>query len=376
MNRAIVPLILFAVFIAGCTGNQPVPPATTPATVPPDGMAYSPGILSGKVLTVHFIDVGQADSILVQTPNGKTMLVDAGNPDAAGSVISYLSVHNVTSLDAIVVSHPHSDHIGGMKAVLGAFTVGTFLDSGYELDTPECTEMLAIVDRNHIPYRIVRAGDRIGIDPDIRIDVLSPPRGTVPNAEANENSVVLKIGYGGAGFLLMGDGENQTEEQLLSGGTDLSSTFVKIGHHGSSYAGTVPFLAAVRPAGTIISVAAGNGYGFPAAKTLNRLVAAGSKVFRTDLDGTIVVTTDGRTYTVICEKGCSSTAMAGYSPNLSGPVPQYTYSFTCDCSENKYNCTDFPNRTIAQACYEFCLSKGKGDVYHLDSDKDGRACLY
>ena len=377
MNHAIVSLILLAVLLAGCTANQPVPPAPTPGvTVPPDGTAYGTGVPSEKALTVHFIDVGQADAILVQMPNGKSMLVDAGNPDSARTLVSYLKAHNVSALDAVVITHAHNDHIGGMEAVLRTFEVGTFVDSGYELDSEECTEMLGIVDGNHIPYRIVRAGDRIGIDSDVRIDVLNPPRGTVPLDEVNENSVVLKVRYGGVGFLLMGDAENRTEEMLLASGQELSSTFIKVGHHGSAYAATAPFLAEVEPAAAVISVGAANGYGFPAAKTLNRLSAAGSKVFRTDLDGTIVVTTDGHAYTVSCEKGCSSTTLPGYSPNLSIPGPQYTYSFTCDCSENKYNCTDFPNRTIAQACYDFCISKGKGDVYHLDSDKDGRACLY
>ncbi len=370
MHRSIIPFVIFAVLVAGCAGNRQAPPATTP--VPAVEV-----IPHGNNLFVHFIDVGQADAILVQTPNGGSMLVDSGDPDTAGKLVSYLKAHNVSVLDAVVASHPHGDHIGGMKAVLGTFGVGAFLDSGNELDAREGTETLTMVHENNVSYRIVRAGDLIGIDPDVRIEVLNPPPGSDLLEGVNENSVVLKIDYGRVGFLLMGDAENQTEELLLAAGRDVSSTFIKVGHHGSLYGATAPFLAAVHPQGAFIEAGAGNGFGFPAERTLNRLSAVGSEIYRTDLDGTIVVETDGAGYTIRCEKGCSGTRSGtGYSPDTSAPAPRYTYTFTCDCSSDCYNCTDFPNRTIAQACYEFCLAKGKGDVYSLDTDQDGFACLY
>jgi len=252
-------------------------------------------------LTVHFIDVGQGDSILLEY-NGKTMLVDAGERDQGSVVTAYLQDQSVSSIDYVVATHPHSDHIGGMGEVLNSFQVGYFIDSGFPHTSKTYENMLTTINEKDIPFEVAEKGEEIEFDPAVDIEVFNPE--SEYSDELNENSVVLKVSYGEVSFLLMGDAGLETEEKLMSAGSDLDSDILKVGHHASRSGSGEAFISSVSPDVSIIEVGAGNDYGHPHAEILERLQKA-SKVYRTDLDGSIIVTTDGSTYTIITQKSGS-----------------------------------------------------------------------
>lgn len=249
-------------------------------------------------LTVYFLDVGQGDSILLEY-NGKAMLVDAGERDQGSGVSAYLHAHDISSIDYVVATHPHADHIGGMDEVLGSFQVGHFIDSGFPHTSKTYENMLTTINEKNIPFEVAEKGEKIEFDPAVDVEVLNP--GPQYSDDLNENSVVLKVSYGEVSFLLMGDAGLETEENLMNAGYDLDSDILKVGHHASRSGSGKAFISAVSPEISVIEVGAGNDYGHPHPEILERLQKV-SRVYRTDLDGSIVVTTDGSAYTVTAQK--------------------------------------------------------------------------
>jgi len=227
------------------------------------------------------------------------MLIDAGTTNAGSTVSNYLKNLGITTLDIVIATHPHEDHIGGMATVLNNFKVNQFIDSGYPHTTSTYENMLNSIDKKNIPFQTVKTGDIIVFDPAISISVLNPQDSFMN--DINANSVVLKLTYGKTSFLFMGDAATDVEDRIA--GAALNVDILKVAHHGSSSSSGSAFLAKVTPAVSIIEVGAGNSYGYPAAATLSRLQQIGSKVYRTDLDGTIKVTSDGNSYNVITTAG-------------------------------------------------------------------------
>ncbi|HII90846.1 MAG TPA: MBL fold metallo-hydrolase [Methanosarcina sp.] len=270
------------------TASEQTTPITTQNTV----------TQSGQNLTVHFLDVDQGDSILLEI-DGKSMLVDAGESDQGKVVTAYLQDQGISTLDYVVATHPHSDHIGGMNEVLNNFQVEHFVDSGYPHTSKTYENMLTTIDQKNIPFQVAQAGQKIDFDPAVDIEVLNPAK--TYSEDLNENSVVLKVTYGTTSFLLMGDAGLETEERIMKAGYNVDADILKVGHHASRSGSGISFISAVSPEVSVIEVGAGNDYGHPHAEILERLQKA-SKVYRTDLDGAITVTTDGSTYTVTTEK--------------------------------------------------------------------------
>jgi beta-lactamase superfamily II metal-dependent hydrolase len=261
-------------------------------------------VSASENLVAHFLDVGQGDSILLQF-NNKNVLIDGGTQEMGPRVESYLRSHGVSSLDLVVATHPHSDHIGGLLTVIKDFPVEQILDSGQVHTTPTFEDLLNVIDKKNIPYNVAERGQTIDLDPSLKIEVLSPT--STPFDNLNENSIVLKVTYNKVSFLLMGDAGFEAEDSIMAAGYDLKSTVLKVGHHGSSSSTGTSFLSKVKPKVDIIEVGAGNDYGHPTQATLSALQNTGSKVYRTDLDGNIVVTTDGQTYSVSTGKQSWST---------------------------------------------------------------------
>lgn len=294
---AIICLSLILI-TAGCTDSTEKTsehPTSTPAQD-----TYAP---SGQDLTVHFLDVGQGDSILIEY-NNKAMLIDAGESDQGEVVTNYLQSQGISTLDYVVATHPHSDHIGGMDDVLNNFQVKHFIDSGYPHTSKTYENMLKIIDQKDIPFEVVKAGQTIDFDPAVDIEVLNPA--STYSDDLNENSVVLKVTYDETSFLLMGDAGLETEEHIMKAGYDVDSDILKVGHHASRSGSGPTFISAASPVVSVIEVGSGNSYGHPHSEILDRLQEA-STVYRTDLDGTITVTittdtTDGSIYTVTTEK--------------------------------------------------------------------------
>lgn len=272
---------------AGCTSL----PGSTPSM---SGNSSGP-------LAVYYLDVGQGDSALIRFHN-TTILIDAGETEMGDRVVADLQRLGVTRIDLLVATHAHSDHIGGMPAVLAAFPVGRVLDAGVPSTSPVYEKFLQQVDKRQIPYTVAVQGETIDLDPALRILVLSPP-GERLNDDLNQNSVVLKVSYGTTAFLFTGDMGGEAETALAKSGYPLESQVLKVGHHGSYSSSSAAFLARVNPDIAVISLGKANDYGHPHQQTLDRLAAAGSTIFRTDNDGTVRVISDGSSIGVTTEKG-------------------------------------------------------------------------
>ncbi len=299
-------LIISCSLIIGCVSLPPHGSPTTGhnvstgPTMSPTQAAI-PGSTANGTLEVHFLDVGQGDSILVKYGN-KSMLVDGGPIDAGQPVASYLKSQGINTIDVLVSTHPHADHIGGLLTVLKEFPVRVIYDSGQPHTTQTFEEYLTLIDQKNIPYKVPERGDIIDLGPGVTVQVLSPPPGGIDGDDLNENSIVLKITHGSVSFLLESDAGFKSEDIMLASGYDLRSQVLKVGHHGSKSSSGKAFLKAVDPQISVIEVGADNPYNHPAAATLDRLEAAGSKVYRTDRDGNIVVTSDGKGIAVSAQR--------------------------------------------------------------------------
>ncbi|MEA0553697.1 MBL fold metallo-hydrolase [Lysinibacillus irui] len=276
--KKIIVLLLCIFLLAGCT--EAIQTEKIPVT-------------AGHDMRVHFIDVGQGDSILIESPNGKTMLVDGGVKGAGPQVVSYLRELGVSKLDIVVATHPDADHIGGLIPVLNSMTIEQFYDSGKVHTSQTFEEMLTLIDEKNIPYDVPTPGDNIKFDEDVTVKVLNANEQASDN---NDASIVLKIVYGNVSFLLTGDAGIALEKEMMQ--YDVSATVLKAGHHGSNTSSSEDFIRAVKPEVTILSYGKDNKYGHPHAEVVDRLKEIGSKIYATADIGTITVTTDGVNYAV------------------------------------------------------------------------------
>jgi competence protein ComEC len=263
--------------------------------------------VTGPVMRLHFIDVGAGDSILIESPDGRDMLVDAGGEDSAKDLVSYLRARQVRALDLLVITHPLPDHMGGVPEVLRSFHVGQILDSGYSWlfgsNSRLQNEVLRDAAERKIPYLAVSAGQEYRLGRDVRIDVLSPPAVLFKRTgdDARNNSVVLKVTFGSVSALLTGDIEHEAEAALIASRRNLESSILKVADHGSDKSTSLELLRQVKPAFTIISA---GGRVLPGRAALERLDPRklDSQAFRTDESGTIVLTTDGSTVVAQVER--------------------------------------------------------------------------
>jgi competence protein ComEC len=250
-------------------------------------------------LHVHFLDVGQGDAIFIQCPNGQQILVDGGpEPSVLLSHLGQRMPFWDHSLDLVVLTHPEVDHVGGLVDVLQRYDVGLVMDSGQECASATCEAWKALIEEKGIPYRRAQAGMSLELGQGVRLDVLHPPAELLRNSasDINNNSVVLRLTYGRSSTLLTGDVQWEAEEVLLASGQPLSSLVLKVPHHGGDTSLAVPFLEAVSSEVAIISVGADNSFGHPSAITLEKLEDV--PTYRTDLDGSIEMVTDGSVYSV------------------------------------------------------------------------------
>ena len=236
---------------------------------------------------VHYIDVGQGDSTFVQLPDGRSMLIDAGENDYGDTVVDYIKSSGEDYLDFVVATHPHSDHIGGMDDVIDEFDVGAFYMPDCSHNTVTFESMLDSLSEKEIKPVKAESGVVICNDDNLRIEILSP---VTTYDDLNNYSAVVKLTYGNKSFLFMGDAE-QYAENLIS--ADVSADVIKVGHHGSSTSTGEEFFNRVNPTFAVISSGENNDYGHPHKEVLDRLKESNIKIFRTDTDGTVVIGTDG-----------------------------------------------------------------------------------
>jgi competence protein ComEC len=260
--------------------------------------------LEGKVLKVQIVDVGQGDCLLVESPEGKRMLIDAGAMGRKNRLMDFLKERGVTELEQVLVSHSHADHLGKMQKVLQTIKVGRVISNGYFHTTGINLRVLEAMKERSIPMKVVAAGDTFKLGEGVEFQVLHPEKGAdLEDEDVNNTSLVVKLTYGDVSFMLTGDAEHDTEAQLLDDHLkDLDADVLKVGHHGSQTACGNRFLNAVSPTVAIISCGLNNRYAHPRQKVLDALAKHGSKLFRTDQEGTITITTDGKKIHIDQEK--------------------------------------------------------------------------
>ena len=285
---------------------------------------------SGGELTIRILDVGpvNGDAILISSPSGKTVLIDAGDTTKGKAVVEALKRNNIQQLDYFIVTHPHPDHMGGAAEVFKAVKVLNVIDNGQPPSVPASLlpatppksaaakkpakptkassltkfydDYKAGVTSSGAHYETARPGTKLDLGGGALLMILAPSeplftkdKMTTGGNEANANSIVARLDYGSFSMLLTGDAEDQTEHRLLTKELELKSKVIKISHHGSKYASSSDFLNRVKPEVAIVSCGAWNRYGHPSQAVLDRLKTANVKLYRTDLQGEITITTRG-----------------------------------------------------------------------------------
>lgn len=278
--------LLLVLLLPGCRGK-----------ILPDDTATTAGPVSSG-LTVHFIDVGQADCVLLEC-GGEYMLIDGGNAEDGSVLVAYLQAQGVEELEAVVCSHAHEDHVGGLAAALAVYPAGAVYAPTRTYSSGCFDDFLHYVNQQRLTVNIPQPGTSWMLGA-CRITVLGPVKSY---ADTNNTSIVLRADYGTTGFLFTGDMEVDAEIDLLDAGAEVRADVLKVGHHGSNTSTGYRFLYEVDPAYGVISVGRDNSYGHPHDEPMSRLQDAGVTVYRTDLMGTVVVHSDGETLTFTTETG-------------------------------------------------------------------------
>ena len=264
-----------------------------------------------KELTVTMLDVGQGDAILIKTAE-QTVLIDTSDLDEQEKLRAELKKAQVKRIDKLILTHPHADHIGGVDGVvLKDYEVGEVYDNGMPSKSKVYLNYMKKLKQKNIPRHALTAGDVLDLGGGVSFKVLSPPKDVVEkgskstdNHDPNNESVVGKLIFGKFSMMFTGDAEQQAEKVMVDNfAGDLRSTLLKAGHHGSKTSSSAAFLRAVQPEGVLISCGAGNDYGHPHKQTMKKYQSLKLKIYETDLNGTIVVTSDGKSYKIKPERG-------------------------------------------------------------------------
>lgn len=263
----------------------------------PIGLVHASEQDSGK-LNIHFINVGQGDSIFIETPNGKHMLIDGGPPKSGKKIVSYLEKKGVQSIDLIIATHPDFDHIGGLPEVMNNFSVDRIIETGKFHLTKTYATYAATVFLKQIPLTVAKTGDLIQVDPDLHIEILNSSSDKKDN---NPSSLALKITYDALDVLLMADVEKAQEKSMMKK-ADVSADIIKIGHHGSNTSSSAKFLKEVQPEIAILTYSKENDFGHPAPRVVHELQSLTSLIYSTAVFGNIVIESDGKDYIVFPEK--------------------------------------------------------------------------
>jgi len=256
---------------------------------------------AGGSFTVQYLDVGQGDSELVQC-DGHYMLIDGGTSAYSDKIYATLQKQNISHLDYIVNTHPHEDHVGGLSGALQIASVGKALSPVKSYDNDSFKDFKKYLKKQGVTITVPSPGDTFALG-SANVTVLGPIE---DSDDPNDLSIVLRVVYGDTSFLFVGDAQTSEENDILASGRTVKSDVLKVGHHGSETSTGADFLTAVAPQYAVIEVGDSNSYNHPNQGTLDRLKAAGVTLYRTDLQGTVTCTSDGKTLTFKTEKTAAS----------------------------------------------------------------------
>ena len=320
-------LALAAVLVLGLTACDSLPDS--------GGHTVKPSTGSSQPFEMHFIDVGQALSVLVEC-DGQFMLYDGGNVDDGSLVVSYLQKQGVEQLQYVFCSHAHEDHVGGLAAVMAKFPAGHAYSPVTESSTKCFNDFVLYTQQQGLQLEVPSVGTVWPLG-SATVTMLGP---VAQYDDTNDTSIVLRIDYGATSFLLTGDMEADAERDLVNSGANLKVDVLQVGHHGSSTSTSYVFLNAVLPEMGIISCGVNNKYGHPHEETLSILRDAGVDVYRTDLQGTITIGSDGQNYTVGTEHFAADSALNPTDPAASSTAQQ---AYIGNVNSKKFHLPTCPN---------------------------------
>ena len=311
------------------------------ASVLPDGSAdvipnpASSGVQIADSFRMHFLDVGQALSVLVEC-DGQYMLYDGGNVDDGSMVVSYLQKQGVEELQYVFCSHAHEDHVGGLAAALAFFPANHVYSPVTEASTKCFQDFVKYTQQQGLQVEVPAVGTvwQLG---GATVTMLGP---VAQYSETNDTSIVLRVDYGATSFLLTGDMESDAERDLVNSGANLKADVLQVGHHGSSTSTSYLFLNAVLPEMGVISCGVNNKYGHPHEETLSILRDAGVDVYRTDLLGTVVIGSDGQNYTIRTDKNATDAELNPTAPAASSTAQQ---TYIGNVNSKKFHLPTCPN---------------------------------
>ncbi len=330
MNARLLPLL--GLLLAAACKPEPSPAPSAPPPRPPATKHFLGSPADGK-LHVYFFDVGQGDSALIISPEGRTVLIDAGPPAAVNHLLNRLPELLARRLDLVVLTHPAPDHTGALDVVQKVGDPRRLLEPQLPDTSSEYDALLMSIGSRGVeifspapnpsqPKELTRLSLGGGAEltvlwPRAPSKALVSVAGASKSAQLEANSIVLRLSYGKTSVLFAGDARAETEAALLKDGVELGATLLKVGAHGADFASTDAFLKAVGPQAALISVGAGNTLGEPALPALGRLKAAGARVFRTDEDGEVHAVSDGQQFVLTPQKlhaGEPSSTQYAFSP--------------------------------------------------------------
>ena len=328
------------------TTEQATDPTTTPTTQPEV-------IPENSTFEIHFIDVGQADAALVLC-DGKAMLIDGGNAEDSSLLYTYLKNHGISHLDYVIGTHAHEDHIGGIAGALNYATVDVAYCPVTSYDTKAFGNFVKALEKHEVSITVPSVGDSFDLG-SASCSVLAV---NTDSSDPNNTSIVLRIVYGDTSFLFTGDAEREVEQAILKRGTNINSTVLKVGHHGSESSSSYVWLREIMPQYAVISVGKDNSYGHPTEDVLSRLRDAEITTFRTDIQGDIICVSDGKSVTFTVERNADADTLADAGAG-SGQTNEPTVTVPNETGSGNQGTDYVGNKNTKKFHYDWCSSVDK-----------------